>query len=65
MLLGVARVVTARCEHLFSQDNFEETLDFGPACASDGKKNWKNKQDLRVVKKEISVLFVIDTHWEI
>ena len=38
---------------------------FGPACASDGKKNWKIKQDSRVVDKEISALFVIDTRCEI
>jgi len=38
---------------------------FGPVCASDGKKNWKIKQDSRVVDKEIPSLFVVDTNCEI
>jgi hypothetical protein len=38
---------------------------FGPACTSDGKKNWKITHDSRMVDKEISVLFVTDTHCEI
>jgi hypothetical protein len=39
--------------HLFrsSQPRFEETLGFGPGCGSDGKKNWKIKQDSQVVKQ--------------
>ena len=65
LLREVARVVTARCEHLFRQAKFEETRGFGPACASDDKKNWKIKQDSCVVDKEISVVFIIDTHCEI
>jgi hypothetical protein len=44
---------------------FPETLSFGLACASDGKKNWKMKRESEVVDKEIAVLFVIDTNCEI
>jgi hypothetical protein len=32
---------------------------------SNGKKNWKIKQESGVVEKDISVLFAIDTHCEI
>lgn len=60
LLPGVARVVTARCEQLFIQAKFEETLGFGHAYVPDEKKNWKIKQDLRVIDKEISVPFVVD-----
>jgi hypothetical protein len=65
LLRGVARVFTLRCEHLFSEAKFDETRGFGPTCAPGRKKNWKIKQDSCVADKEISVLFVIDAHWEI
>ena len=65
LLRGVARVVTVRCEDLITEAKFEETFALGHACAPDGEKNWKMKKDSRVVDKEISMLFVIDTHWEI
>ena len=51
VLLVVKCVVTARCEQLFSQAQFEETRGFGPTCAADRKKNWKVKQDPFVVDK--------------
>lgn len=43
VLRGVARVVTAQSEQeskcaISSQARFEETLVFGPTCASDGEK---------------------------
>jgi hypothetical protein len=36
-----------------------------PRVRQTGKNSWKIKQDLCVLDKDISVLFVIDTHWEI
>jgi hypothetical protein len=42
-------------KHLFSDSHVPQT----------GKKNWKIKQTSGVVGKQISVLFVTDTHCEI
>jgi hypothetical protein len=65
LLRGFARVVTAWCEKLFSQAKFEENVVSSPRVRQTGKNNWKIKQDSCVVDKVISILFIIDTHWEI
>ena len=43
----------------------EKTLDFGHSYAPDGKQNSKIIEYSRVVAKGLSVLFVVDTHWEV
>ena len=46
LLRGVALAVLLRASVPKSiQAGFQETLGFGPTCASDRTENWKNKQD--------------------